>query len=296
MDELKWESTTEKAWLMRQQAYLEGYPDFIKWNTPRRQPILAKPKALMQKWFERGVRYDDKLVDPFFRDCVAKPLGIRIYTNMPDGMQTALEIAAGEIKRTILEKLIPMLQWPDVIFRWGARPEGTLRAAGYTREHEFEAGCGPDAFMRFLPLGTVFETEHLPPSERVEVVSNNWYDLESRRQYYHINKFRIEESWQWGPNPYVGGFKGAIEGRDEVEQKLKQSSLSWIDQFIYCSIHRRKGFRYGEIAKGLRQLGAKDMTGDAVRKRQERIVETLIGLGLIKKRWLACQAPGKYKL
>lgn len=280
MNESKWESITEKAHLIRQQVYLEGYPGFIKWDLPHQQPIMAEIKAVLEAWFERGVKYSK---EPILGDILPMP----VYNNPPRELRTALEIAASEIKRNILERLIPILQWPDVVFRWGARPQDTLRAAGYTREREFKAGCGPDAFIHFLPFGTVFETRHLPSSERAEVVSDNWYGLESYWQYYHINKFRITESWQWGPNPFVRDFEDfvrASERRDEVEQKLKQSVLNWIDQFIYCSIYRRKGFRYGEIAEGLRQLGAKNMTGDAVRKRRERTEETLIALGLIKKR------------
>lgn len=268
---------------------LQGYPDFEKADRPNRASILAEPRAIMEKWFTRGVTYG--------RDVeMLLPPTIKPYVNMPDALQDAWELAAGKIKRNILrQKGIPIMEWPDVIFRSPAIPLDILKAEYPKISHELKAGCGTDTWIRIPPLGTVYETEHLPSRVRAEKVSDHWYDLELYWQYIDITRLYTREGWQWGPNPYYRGFVRAIERRDEIHRKLTQSGLSVADQFVYACRQQRKGFQYEEVKKGLRQIGIVKSI-DEIKKSPSRNEGKLIELGLLKKQWPACQDPGKYEL
>lgn len=289
MNESKWQFITmEQANKMRQRLLI-GYADFEKADQPNRAPILAEPRAIMESWFARGVKYARNFDIPL-------PDNIKPYVNMPDALRDALELAASTIKRNILtQKGISITEWPDVIFRSPAIPLDVLKAAHSKITRELKAGCGTDTWIRVPPLGTVYETEHLPPRERAEKVGDRWYGLEFYWQYIDITRLYTREGWQWGPNPYHGGFARAIERRDEVNRKLSQSGLPLADQFIYACSRRPKGFHYEEAKEGLRQIGIIKSI-DEIKKSLGKNEEKLIELGLLKKQWPACQDPAKYKL
>ena len=289
MNKADWQFITiEQAEKERQRLSI-GYADSENADRPNRAPILAESRAIMEEWFTHGVKYG--------RDVqMLLPPRIRPYANMPEILEDAWESAAGTIKRNILkQKGIQITEWPDVIFQSPAIPVDILKAEHSKISHELKAGCGLHTRIRTPPLGTVYETEYLPPRERAVKVGDKWYDLEFYWQYIEITRLYTREGWQWGPNPYYRGFIGAIERRDEIHRKLTQSGLPLADQFVYACRHHRKGFQYEEIKEGLRQIGiAKSI--DEIKKSLDKNEEKLIELGLLKRLWPPCQEPTKYKL
>lgn len=276
MSKPDWEPITFEEAVRRRQRLSIGYPDFEKADRPNRASILAQPKAIMEKWFTQGVRYgrDVQLI---------LPPTIKPYINMPEALQDVWELAAGTIKRNILkQKGISILEWPDAIFRFSAIPIDVLRAEHSKITRELKASCATDTWIRTPPFGTVYETEHLAPRERTQKVSHRWYDLEFYLQYIDITEVYTQEGWQWGPNPYSGGFTRAYDRYDEKARKLSQSGLSEDDQFIYACCQRRKGWEYQEIKKALQQIGFLKSI-DEIKKSLSKNEEKWIELGLLKK-------------
>jgi hypothetical protein len=240
----------------RERLLLEGYDTFKSENLPKKQVVLAGVKVAMETWFEKGVEYDDRRVDPFFKVSAAA-LRMKIYTNEPPRLRSALEDASGLIRRHILEaKGIPRANWLDVLIR-----SPRIRAG----DHELKASCGPYLAMA-APFGTVFKTEGLPPGQRAEIVANNWYDVQSERLYCYISLVCNEGSSEWVPHSI-----GEVEYNYDYERKLRTSGLS-LGQQLYCDGRYKRGLYDTEMKDALRDV-ALNVTLKNLRDSREEILD-----------------------
>jgi hypothetical protein len=235
----------------QQQRFLKGYREFIESDRPKRQPIMAEAKAIRETWFAKGVKYDYELVDPISETLAVA--NIYMYTNMPLKLRSVLEIAFGEITANILQwGKIPGYLCPQLLMRCPAfrLPPYNLKDE---RKADFEQGT------RSLPYGPVFWSEGKPPKERVELVSNNWYDLQAHYLYRLISRIYATESNQWiGPKS-----RRQVESYLEADQALRDLSLNLANVAEYWAC--RLGFQYIEVSSMLRALGVNRKPG-AVKK------------------------------
>jgi hypothetical protein len=249
---IRWLSYENK----RQLLLLEGYSQFMTKDRPNRQIILADAKAVMERWFENGVEYNDWLVDPFF-EVSARALGIKIYTNEPPRLRSILENTAAVIRRHILEaKRIPVMNHLDVLIRC---PRIVIDG------RELKVGYGPYLVMP-LPFGTVFKTEGLAPTKRAEMVAENWYDIQSQRLYRDITLVCNEGSGQWQPKSIA-----EVEHNYDYEQKLQTSDLTLAQQIELDGRYHR-GLYFEEVQGALREIAINETLKD-MRKSYEEIHE-----------------------
>ena len=241
---------------MNPKNLLDGYPEFKEWDRPHRQPILAPAKAVMEAWFERGVTYDR---DPVLGE-VLRAANIMIYTNAPAELRHILESARGKI-------LIYILEWrgvsddmvPYLLMLIRAIPPAE---SGLKRELKaaFEQWLVP------LPYGPVFGTTNKQPRERAELISDNWYDLQSQHLYSFVSKVYTTKGDELRPRSIR-----AIEKKLDLQQRLKDFGLSRPERCVY---HACQLFQYMEVAEFSVMIGH-NMTPEAIRKFHDRIKKKL---------------------
>ncbi|MFC1987596.1 hypothetical protein ACFLVH_03530 [Chloroflexota bacterium] len=233
----------------RQHRFWEGSPEFEKADRPNRQVSMAEARAIMETWFESGVTYD--------YDFIAAIFNTMVYTNEPGELQGVLEIAFGKIKANILEwKRIPEYVRPQLLMWSPALP---LAPYGLKGEHKatFEQKVNGPSY------GPMFWTEGMPAKERAELVSNNWYDLQSHRLYGFISEIYATESDQWKRPQSLR----AVEKYLDAEQRLKDLGLDLPARLEYYG--RWLGFQNTEVSEMLQTIGV-NKKPEAVKKSYQR--------------------------
>lgn len=237
----------------RRRLLMEGYAEFEAKDQSKRGIILARVEAETETWFKKGVEYDERLVDPLF-EVSARALGIKIYTNEPPRLRSILENTAAVVRRHILEaKGIPVMHHLDVLIRC---PRIVIDG------RELKVGYGPYLVMP-LPFGTVFETEGLAPTKRAELVTDNWYDIQSQRLWRDITLVCNEGGEQWQARSIP-----EAENNYDYERKLRTSGLSPAQQIEFDGRYRRQ-LDYTEIKEGLREIAFNKSLKDIRRDYEE---------------------------
>jgi len=188
-----------------------------------------------------------------------------VYTNEPEELQDLLEIAYGKIKANILEwKRIPEYLIPQLLMFSPAIPLSSHGGKGEWKA-TFEGKVNGPSY------GPVFWTEGKVSKERAEIVSNDWYNLQSHRLYGFISEIYATESDQWEQTRSWQ----AVDRQLEIEQRLQDLGLDQAGRLEYYAC--RLGFQFGETAEMLKRLGV-NKSLEAVRKSFGRVKERLYNL------------------